>query len=98
MVFLPECADYIGENIEQSLSLAEPLNGDLVHRYRELAKRLKVWLSIGGFHEKVKHFLMSYVEYSPIILILAACHILYIVFNYSFSLSSNFRCANTFSG
>jgi len=52
MVFLPECADYVSESREQSVALAEPIDGPTVGRYRDLAKRLSLWLSIGGFHEK----------------------------------------------
>lgn len=52
MVFLPEAFDYIGGSTEETLSLAEPLQGDLIQRYRGLARDCSVWLSLGGFHEK----------------------------------------------
>ncbi|XP_063802889.1 deaminated glutathione amidase isoform X2 [Pseudophryne corroboree] len=52
MVFLPEACDYIGSNTEETLSLAEPLDGDLMQRYADLARECGVWLSLGGFHEK----------------------------------------------
>lgn len=52
MVFLPECCDFIGSNRQQTLELAEDLNGPTVNRYKELAQRLGVWLSLGGIHEK----------------------------------------------
>ncbi|XP_064605423.1 nitrilase and fragile histidine triad fusion protein NitFhit-like [Liolophura sinensis] len=52
MVFLPECFDYVGEDKEKSLSMAETLEGDLITRYRHLAKEQDVWLSLGGFHHK----------------------------------------------
>lgn len=35
------------------LALAEPLNGETVTYYKELAKRNNVWLSLGGIHESI---------------------------------------------
>ena len=55
MTFLPECADYVSESQDQTIALAESLEGPTVSRYRELAKTLKMWLSIGGYHEKPKN-------------------------------------------
>ncbi|XP_017537957.1 deaminated glutathione amidase [Pygocentrus nattereri] len=52
MVFLPEGFDYIGSNREETLQLSESLQGDLITRYTQLAKKLNVWLSLGGFHER----------------------------------------------
>ncbi|NXQ58097.1 NIT1 amidase, partial [Anthoscopus minutus] len=51
-VFLPEGFDFIGASPQQSLALAEPLDGDIVGRYRQLARECNVWLSLGGFHER----------------------------------------------
>ncbi|XP_043945902.1 deaminated glutathione amidase isoform X2 [Protopterus annectens] len=51
-VFLPEGFDYIGTSTEQTLSLAEPLEGDLIQHYSKLARDLRLWLFLGGFHEK----------------------------------------------
>nr|CAD7593158.1 unnamed protein product [Timema genevievae] len=53
MMFLPEACDYIGESIAETLALAEPLDGPLVKKYCILAKNSKLWLSLGGIHEKV---------------------------------------------
>lgn len=53
MIFLPEAADYIGESKSQSIELAETLEGETISKYRELAQRESVWLSVGGFHQKV---------------------------------------------
>lgn len=36
----------------QSLAIAEPLTGPTIARYSALAKRLGLWLSLGGFQEK----------------------------------------------
>ncbi|KAG9460619.1 hypothetical protein GDO78_020633 [Eleutherodactylus coqui] len=52
VVFLPEAFDYIGGSTEETLSLAETLEGDLMQRYRGLTRACGVWLSLGGFHEK----------------------------------------------
>ncbi|XP_056366988.1 deaminated glutathione amidase [Oenanthe melanoleuca] len=51
-VFLPEGFDFIGDSPQHSLALAEPLHGDTVGRYRQLARECDVWLSLGGFHER----------------------------------------------
>ncbi|XP_037615547.1 deaminated glutathione amidase [Sebastes umbrosus] len=52
MVFLPEGFDYIGSSREETLSLSESLTGDTISQYTHLARKLKVWLSLGGFHER----------------------------------------------
>lgn len=53
-VFLPECCDFVGENRHQTLELSEPLStGKLISRYRDLAKQNKIWLSLGGLHERI---------------------------------------------
>ncbi|XP_030044105.1 deaminated glutathione amidase isoform X1 [Microcaecilia unicolor] len=52
MVFLPEAFDFIGSSTEETLSQAETLQGDLIQRYKGLARECGVWLSLGGFHER----------------------------------------------
>lgn len=52
MVFLPECFDFIGTSKQESLDMAEPLDGHTLTQYKSLAKDLKVWLSLGGMHQK----------------------------------------------
>lgn len=52
MIFLPECFDFIGSNKQEALNAAEKLDGPTVGRYRELARDLKVWLSLGGMHQQ----------------------------------------------
>ncbi|NWR81889.1 NIT1 amidase, partial [Centropus unirufus] len=52
LVFLPEAFDFIGRDAAQTLSMAEPLDGDLMGRYARLARDCGVWLSLGGFHER----------------------------------------------
>ena len=57
MVFLPEAADYIGTSREETLELAEDLDGAFVTTVSKLSKQLKVWISIGSIHRKVSGFL-----------------------------------------
>uniref|UniRef100_A0A3B4AFV2 Deaminated glutathione amidase n=1 Tax=Periophthalmus magnuspinnatus TaxID=409849 RepID=A0A3B4AFV2_9GOBI len=52
MVFLPEGFDYIGSNQEETLSLSESLGEETVSRFTDMARKLEVWLSLGGFHER----------------------------------------------
>merc|ERR1711973_358494 len=53
IVFLPECFDFIPSDSSDSRRLAEPLDGCTISHYKALAREHKVWLSLGGFHEKV---------------------------------------------
>ena len=56
MVFLPEAFDFISTSSEESLNLAEDIEGPVMMNYRNIAKKLQVWLSLGGFHKKtVRH-------------------------------------------
>ncbi|OUC46845.1 putative histidine triad domain protein [Trichinella nativa] len=52
MIFLPECFDYVAASKSKTIELAEKENGVYINQYRMLARELKVWLSLGGFHEK----------------------------------------------
>lgn len=56
MVFLPEACDFIGEKRSQFVENAEPLSGETVHSFCEMAKDHKVWLSLGGILEKVDQY------------------------------------------
>lgn len=49
MLFLPECFSYIGSNLADALAVAEPLEGHIMSRYRDLARSTGLWLSLGGF-------------------------------------------------
>lgn len=53
MVFLPEACDYIGESKAETLAMAQPLSGDLMKTFCNLAKENDIWLSLGGIHEQV---------------------------------------------
>lgn len=52
-MFLPEACDYVGKNKAETKVLSESLNGYLINEYKLLAKQYQVWLSIGGFHERI---------------------------------------------
>ncbi|KAN0004636.1 hypothetical protein ACTFIU_001874 [Dictyostelium citrinum] len=55
---LPECFAFISGGIHQfeSRDNAEYLDqkGGIIERYKDLAKQHNIWLSLGGFHEKIK--------------------------------------------
>lgn len=53
MVFLPENFDYIGTSVQETKDLAYAETDQYIDRYRQIARELKIWLSLGGFHEKV---------------------------------------------
>lgn len=53
MVFFPECFDYIGRNREENEMLSLTESGDYIGRYRTCAREYGLWLSLGGFHQKV---------------------------------------------
>ncbi|GAX78444.1 hypothetical protein CEUSTIGMA_g5885.t1 [Chlamydomonas eustigma] len=52
MLFLPECFSFIGSSQPESISKAQPLDGPLMHGYRNLARENNLWLSLGGFQEQ----------------------------------------------
>lgn len=60
VVFLPEASDYIASNKDEANQLAESLNGQLMSEYKYIAKSKNVWLSIGGFHEKLDKVNISF--------------------------------------
>ncbi|CBY21169.1 unnamed protein product [Oikopleura dioica] len=55
MVFLPEAYDYIGSSLSETFSQAECVEkGDLMLKMCSIAAENKVWLSLGGAHEKLE--------------------------------------------
>lgn len=52
VLFLPEAFDYIASSKVESVKMAEPLDGFLINKLKDLAKETNMWLSLGGFHEK----------------------------------------------
>lgn len=53
MVFLPEAYDYLGETKQESLAMAQSIKGPRMKEMCQLAKDNDIWLSLGGFHNKV---------------------------------------------
>ena len=51
--FLPEGFDFIGSNINNTLAQSEKIDGPLIEKLKTLAVEKKIWLSLGGFHEKI---------------------------------------------
>ncbi|KAL7292399.1 deaminated glutathione amidase [Trichogramma pretiosum] len=51
IAFLPEACDYLADNKADAVSMAEPLDGITIKRYKELALKEDMWLSLGGVHE-----------------------------------------------
>ncbi|ENN74375.1 hypothetical protein YQE_09032, partial [Dendroctonus ponderosae] len=49
-----KACDYISRNKDELIALSEPLDGPLMTAYKTLARSFNVWLSIGGFHQKLE--------------------------------------------
>ncbi|XP_054443845.1 deaminated glutathione amidase isoform X2 [Pteronotus mesoamericanus] len=52
LAFLPEAFDFIARDPAETLRLSEPLGGELLGEYSQLARECGLWLSLGGFHER----------------------------------------------
>lgn len=75
VVFLPEAFDFIGSSKQETLSLAESLEGDLIMRYAGLARECGVWLSLGGFHERGEDWASTQRVYNCHLLLDATGHV-----------------------
>uniref|UniRef100_A0A7S3PME9 CN hydrolase domain-containing protein n=1 Tax=Aplanochytrium stocchinoi TaxID=215587 RepID=A0A7S3PME9_9STRA len=54
LVCLPEAFDFIGiPGSEEGFQLAEKLDGPLMSEYCKIAAKENIWLSLGGFHERL---------------------------------------------
>ena len=53
IAFLPEAFDFVGTSAQETLSLAESLNGELMVKLSAIARDKQIWLSLGGFHQKL---------------------------------------------
>ncbi|XP_032671126.1 nitrilase and fragile histidine triad fusion protein NitFhit isoform X2 [Odontomachus brunneus] len=51
IAFFPEACDYLAENKRDIVAMAEPLTGQTVTSYKEIAAKNNIWLSLGGIHE-----------------------------------------------
>lgn len=52
MLCVPEAFAFIGGHYTETVAQAEPIDGELFGQYRHLASEHKLWLSLGGFHER----------------------------------------------
>ncbi len=53
MIFLPEGFDYIAKTNTQAAWSSDTLDGLIIQHYRALARKYKIWLSLGGYHERL---------------------------------------------
>lgn len=53
IVCLPENFAFMGAGDGDNLKMAQSLDGPLIERFRSLALKNKLWLSLGGFQEKL---------------------------------------------
>ncbi|XP_020284767.1 nitrilase homolog 1 isoform X2 [Pseudomyrmex gracilis] len=51
IAFFPEACDYLADNKKDIVAMAEPLTGQTVKSYKEIAVKNDIWLSLGGVHE-----------------------------------------------
>lgn len=51
IAFFPEACDFLADNKKDILTMAEPLTGQTVTSYKEIAVKNDIWLSLGGVHE-----------------------------------------------
>ncbi len=68
VVVVPEAFAFLGERDNQVLEVAEPLEGALFSRYRDLAREAKTWVCYGGFCEQGpddKHTYNTHVVVTP---------------------------------
>ena len=63
MVFLPEAVDFIGQSKQETMEMAESLEGPTITSYRQLAAEQSIWISVGSFHQKVGYCYLNY-QYS----------------------------------
>jgi hypothetical protein len=54
MVCLPENFAFMGATPDENDKMKEFLDGPLMKRYAQIAQDNKVWLSLGGFQEKIE--------------------------------------------
>lgn len=74
LVSLPECSSFIGGGIDDmeknstpidAVTVSEKLDGPYALALCELASRLKIWLSVGGFPETIAQENLADVSYRP---------------------------------
>jgi deaminated glutathione amidase len=74
LVSLPECSSFIGGGVDNipknsapidAVTASEKLDGTYARALCELASRLKIWLSVGGFPETIAHENLADVPLRP---------------------------------
>lgn len=68
MVFLPEAFDYVANDKKESVELCESLDGGVMTAMRDVARQCRVWLSLGGFHQKDPQGDVSHLRNSHVII------------------------------
>ncbi|XP_021910403.1 nitrilase-like protein 2 [Carica papaya] len=53
LLCFPENFSYVGAKDGDSVKVAEPLDGPILQQYCSLARESGIWLSLGGFQERV---------------------------------------------
>jgi predicted amidohydrolase len=53
LVSLPENFAYMGANAAEAINIAEDLCGPTINRLQKNAKKNRIWVSLGGFQEKI---------------------------------------------
>ncbi len=53
LLCLPECFAFMGASDADTRRVMEPLDGPLFARFREVAREAGIWVSFGGFPEKI---------------------------------------------
>ncbi|XP_051157563.1 deaminated glutathione amidase [Leptopilina boulardi] len=56
IAFFPEACDYLADNKQDIVGMAENLEGNIVKKYKQLASEEKIWLSLGGIHEAIDKY------------------------------------------
>ncbi|KAJ1637472.1 nitrilase-like protein 1-like protein [Pavlovales sp. CCMP2436] len=51
LLCVPEAFSFLGSHFTQTIAQAQSLDGERLGSYRVLARKHKLWLSLGGFHE-----------------------------------------------
>lgn len=52
LLCFPECFAFMGTSSSETVRHAEDLDGPIISSFKDIAKKHKIWLSLGGFHEK----------------------------------------------
>ena len=63
MIFLPEACDFIETNAKATLEKSERIDGSFINNYKQLARDLNVWISIGSFHRAVEQIFVAFCLY-----------------------------------